>query len=500
MPALPKSLPRICVALGFPSAAQLAQAAEREYKDGNAFLEFRLDSLPEPMAGAEIISALKKSYPDAYVLATCRRHEQRGGFRGSMERQIAILAQAARAGATAIDLEIESAECAKPAIHVLRRSAPVIISYHNFQSTPALSPIGRRLKSVPADAYKIAVTARKPTDNARLMHFVKENAGTPIIALAMAEPGAVSRALAVSWGSLFTYAAPNCGAGTAAGQFPAQRMRSLYRSDKLARRSRVYGVVADPVAHSRSPEIHNRAFQARRIDAVYLPFRVPQPLFGDWMKLALDLPVAGFSVTIPHKQRILRYLDKVDPLARRIGAVNTVWRKAGKWRGTNTDAEGVLKPLGRHLRAARSSVLIAGYGGAARAAAITLADAGAKVAVTGRNLKNAQALARAAGAEALSLHEAEQRHYDVLIHATSVGMAPHSEACLFADEIPAEIVFDMVYNPRETLLLRRAKQQGRTVVYGSEMFLEQAAAQFEIWTGESAPRSAMKAALEQGSC
>ncbi|MGH9626502.1 MAG: type I 3-dehydroquinate dehydratase, partial [Bryobacteraceae bacterium] len=213
MPALPKSLPRICVALGFPSAAQLAQAAEREYKDGNAFLEFRLDSLPEPMAGAEIISALKKSYPDAYVLATCRRHEQRGGFRGSMERQIAILAQAARAGATAIDLEIESAECAKPAIHVLRRSAPVIISYHNFQSTPALSPIGRRLKSVPADAYKIAVTARKPTDNARLMHFVKENAGTPIIALAMAEPGAVSRALAVSWGSLFTYAAPNCGAG-----------------------------------------------------------------------------------------------------------------------------------------------------------------------------------------------------------------------------------------------------------------------------------------------
>lgn len=500
MPVLPKLLPRICVALGFPSADQLAQAAEREYKDGNTFLEFRLDSLPEPMQGAEVISALKKSYPDAYVLATCRRHEQRGGFRGSIERQMAVLAASARAGAVALDLEIESAECAKPAVGALRESAPVIVSYHNFQSTPALASVWRRLQSVPADAYKIAATARKPTDNARLMHFIKENAGAPLIALAMSELGATSRALAVSWGSLYTYAAPNCGAGTASGQFPVQRMRCLYRSDKLTRRSRIYGVVADPVAHSRSPEIHNRAFQARRIDAVYLPFRVPPPLFGDWMKLALDLPVSGFSVTIPHKQRVIRYLDKVDPLARRIGAVNTVWRKAGKWRGTNTDAQGVLKPLGRHLRVARASVLIAGYGGAARAAAIALADAGAKVAITGRNLKRAQTLARAAGAEALPLPQAERRRYDVLVHATPVGMSPHSEACLFANQIPAEIVFDMVYNPHETLLLQRAKELDRTVVYGSEMFLEQAAAQFEIWSGESAPRSAMKAALEQGSC
>ncbi|MGH9640538.1 MAG: shikimate dehydrogenase, partial [Bryobacteraceae bacterium] len=368
------------------------------------------------------------------------------------------------------------------------------------QNTPVLAPVWRRLQSVPADAYKIAVTARKPTDNARLMHFMKENPRAPLIALAMSESGTASRCLACSWGSLYAYAAPNCGSGTAAGQFPAKRMRALYRCDKLTRLSRIYGVIADPVAHSKSPEIHNRAFQARRLDAVYLPFRVPPPLLGDWMKLALDLPVSGFSVTIPHKQRILRYLDKVDPLARRIGAVNTVWRKAGKWRGTNTDAEGVLKPLSRHIRLARASVLIAGYGGAARAAAIALADAGAKVCVTGRNLKSAQTLARAANAEALALGDASGHHYDVLVHATPVGMSPHTEASLFEKDIPAEIVFDMVYNPHETKLLQRAKQQGRTVVYGSEMLIEQAASQFEIWTGESAPRSAMKSALGQKIC
>ena len=136
-------------------------------------------------------------------------------------------------------------------------------------------------------------------------------------------------------------------------------------------------MIASPVAHSKSPLIHNRAFHARRIDAVYLPFLVPTLQLPDWMKFAAKMPVHGFSVTIPHKQSILRHLDIVAPLAKRIGAVNTVWRKAGKWRGANTDAEGVLKPLARHLRLARSSILIAGYGGAARAAAIALSDASA---------------------------------------------------------------------------------------------------------------------------
>jgi 3-dehydroquinate dehydratase/shikimate dehydrogenase len=500
MPAFSKSLPRVCVALGFPSTVELASAAEREYKDGNTFLEFRLDYLPDPADGAGIIRRLKKTYPDVYILATCRREQQHGGFSGSIEQHLAILTEAAQAGAAAIDIEIESAERAKPAVQALRAIAPVIVSYHNFQNIPALPPVWRRLKNIPADAYKIAATARKPSDNTRLMHFARREADAPLVALAMSDIGAPSRALACSWGSLYTYAAPNDACGTAPGQFPAKQMRTLYRCDKLTRQTRVYGVIADPVAHSKSPQIHNRAFQARRLDAVYLPFRVPPPLLGDWMKLAIDLPVSGFSVTIPHKQRIIRYMDKIDPLARRIGAVNTVWRKAGKWRGTNTDAEGVLKPLSRHLRLARASVLIAGYGGGARAAALALADAGAKIAVTGRNLKSAQTLARAAAAESITLEQAGRGHYDVLIHATPVGMAPKADACLFRDIIPADIVLDMVYNPHETLLLRRAKEQGRTVVHGSEMLIEQAASQFEIWTGESAPRSAMKAALEQRSC
>jgi 3-dehydroquinate dehydratase / shikimate dehydrogenase len=492
-----ESLPRICVALGLSTSSELLRAAEREYKDGSKFFEFRLDYLSDPARGIEVIRAFRESYPDAQILATCRHKQNSGRFSGSIEQQIKILQASSEAGATALDLEIESAEQAKPAIPSLRKAALLFVSYHNFQNTPTLDRIIKRLQRTPADAYKIATTACKPSHNLRLLQFVRQHRGLPLIALGMSETGTASRVLAPSCGCLFTYAAPSCDEGTAPGQVPAKTMRSLYRCEKLTKQTRVYGVIADPAAHSKSPLIHNRAFQARRVDAVYLPFLVANRYLGDWMMVARALPVAGFSVTIPHKQRIMRHLDIIEPLAKRIGAVNTVWKKGGKWRGANTDVEGILKPLKRHLRLAHASILIAGYGGAARAAAIALTDAGAEVTITGRNLKSAQALARAAKAEAITLREAQGNRYDALIHATPVGMFPNNGECLFDDAIPAHIVFDMVYNPHETMLLERAKEHGCTLIHGSEMFLEQAASQFEIWTGESAPRSAMASALEQ---
>jgi 3-dehydroquinate dehydratase/shikimate dehydrogenase len=277
----------------------------------------------------------------------------------------------------------------------------------------------------------------------------------------------------------------------------AKVLRNLYRVEKISRGARIYGVIADPVRHSISPAVHNRAFQARRIDSIYLPFLVHSAQLKDFFTMAAKLPLSGFSVTIPHKQKILRYLDYVDPLARRIGAVNTVWRKAGKWRGSNTDADGVTRPLAKRLRLAKASVLLAGNGGAARAAAYALTEAGAKLAITGRNIDRVRVLAKACNAELLTREQAESRMFDVLIHATPVGMFPRAHLCFFEGRIPAKLVMDMVYNPLETLLLRRAREQGAVVVSGLEMFLDQAVRQFEIWTGDSAPRALMeRAALE----
>ena len=496
MTVFPGSLPRICVALGLPTPSLLSRAAEHEYKDGNTFLEFRIDYLPDPSTAAELIRNFKKRYPDSYIVATCRHKQNNGGFSGSIEQQIAHLKNAVMAGATAVDLEIESAERVKSALPSLLDSTRLIISYHNFESTPALESVLRRLKRVPADAYKIATTARRPSDNLRMLHFAREHSSSKLVAFAMSDVGTVTRVLGPSFGCLYTYAAPAKGEPTAPGQIAAKDLRLLYRCEKLTTHSRVYGLIADPVSHSKSPLIHNRAFQARRIDAVYIPFLIAPPHLRDWMSVASALPVSGFSVTIPHKQRIARYLDVVEPLAKRIGAVNTVWRKAGKWRGTNTDTEGVLKPLRRRVRLAHAAVLVAGYGGGARAAAIAIREAGGNVTITGRNMKRAQALARVVNAEAVTLTQAQSRQYDVLVHATSVGMSPKVDDCLFCDTIPAHVVLDMVYNPHETVLLKRAKQQGCTLIHGSEMLLEQAACQFEIWTGESAPRSVMQSALE----
>jgi 3-dehydroquinate dehydratase/shikimate dehydrogenase len=490
-------LPRICIALGLPDLPKLLDHARREAEAGETFLEFRLDYLERPEQGAEAIRGFLQQYSDCIVLATCRRHQNHGKFNGSIEDQLRVLDVAVRAGAQAIDVEIESAEAAPEKLGMFRGRAQVIVSFHNFEATPPLEPTLNRMARVPADGYKIVTTPRKPTDYGRVLLLAKSHPRTPLVVLAMGELGFPTRVLSTAFGGLYTYAAPMAAQGTAAGQVAARQLRHLYRVEKFLKTPKIYGVIADPVRHSISPAVHNRAFQSRRLDAVYLPLLVSPANLRDFFSLAEKLPVAGFSVTIPHKQKIIRYLDVVDPLARRIGAVNTVWRKAGKWRGTNTDVAGVLTPLARQLRLAKSTVLVVGNGGAARGAVFALADAGARVALVGRNPDRVRALAKLCGAEPLVREQAEARHFDALIHATPVGMFPNVNECFFDGTIPAEIVFDMVYNPVETVLIRRARAQGKTAVAGIDMFIEQAVRQFEIWTGETAPRALMeKAAME----
>src|SRR6266568_1559317 len=436
-----RSLPRICIALGLPDVATLLDHARREAEAGEIFLEFRLDFLDKPCKGAEAIPKFLEQFPDTIILATCRRHQNHGKFNGSIEEQLAVLDLAVRNGAHAIDVEIETAEIAQERLNQFRGRTQVIVSYHNFEATPPMDTVVNRVMKVQADAYKIVSTARKPSDNVRVLAVAKALTKHRVIVLAMGELGFPTRVLSPVFGGVYTYAAPMYAEGTAAGQVSARYLRHLYRVEKLGKTAKIYGVIADPIRHSISPAVHNRAFQSRRVDAVYLPFLVSPAYLRDFFSMAAKLPLAGFSVTIPHKQKIIRYLDAVDPLARRIGAVNTVWRKAGKWRGTNTDAAAVLVPLAKHVRPSKASVLIVGNGGAARGAACALIDAGAKVAIVGRNPDRVRALSRLCGAEPLLREQAEQRGFDALIHATPVGMFPHVNECFFDGRIPAEIVF-----------------------------------------------------------
>ncbi|MDX1978686.1 MAG: shikimate dehydrogenase [Bryobacteraceae bacterium] len=492
------ALPKICIALGLSTVKDLIRHARQEAEAGETFLEFRVDYLPDPMAGVQAIRQFLAEFPQCTILATCRRHQNHGHYNGSIEEQIRILEAALDAGARAVDIELESAESAPVGkLEPLRSRSWLILSYHNFGGTPSLEAVMRRMLKYPADAYKVVSTARKPSDCQRILSLAKTHPRTGLILLAMGELGFPTRVLSPAMGGIYTYAAPTSAEGTAAGQVSSKMLRQMFRVEKFTKAARIYGVVADPVRHSISPAVHNRAFQARRLDSVYLPLLVHPPQLKDFFLFAEKLPLAGFSVTIPHKQKVIRYLDAVEPLARRVGAVNTVWRKAGKWRGTNTDVEGVTIPLAKKIRLSKSKVLVVGNGGAARGAAFALVDAGANVSLTGRNPDRVRALAKACGAESLLKDQLASRYFDAVVHATPIGMHPHVNESFFEDQIPADIVFDMVYNPMETRLLKLAGDQNKEVITGLQMFLEQAARQFEIWTGESAPRAAMeKAALE----
>jgi 3-dehydroquinate dehydratase/shikimate dehydrogenase len=475
----------------------LLERASAEIASGSSFLEFRIDFLRDPFEGVSAVEEITRKFPECQILATCRRHQNHGRFNGSVDEQIDLLEKTANAGAFGVDVEIESAEVAKKALERLRRQTHLILSYHNFNGTPPMDKVLRRMMKISAEAYKLVTTARKPSDLWRLLQLAKKNPKLPLILLSMGEVGFPSRVLSLRMGCLYSYAAPDTQEGTAPGQIPVRAMRNIYRVENMRKDARIYGVIAAPVRHSLSPQIHNRAFQFKRMNAMYLPFLVENGQLKDFMTLASELPIRGFNVTIPHKQKVLRYLDIVDPLAKRIGAVNTIWKKGGKWRGTTTDVEGTLKPLAKKLRLSKSKILIAGSGGAARTAAFALSDAGAKVTMTGRNADRERALAKAVSGKAMLREEAECETFDAVVHATPLGMYPNVEDCFFDERIPAEVVFDMVYNPMDTALLKRARQEKKETVDGMQMFIEQAAQAFQIWTEESPPRRTMnEAAME----
>jgi 3-dehydroquinate dehydratase/shikimate dehydrogenase len=254
-------------------------------------------------------------------------------------------------------------------------------------------------------------------------------------------------------------------------------------------------VIGEPVRHSLSPVLHNTGFIARHIDAVYLPFLVHD--LRDFLAAGPEFGVRGFSVTHPHKQAILKYLKTCDPLAAEIGAVNTVVvRRDGSLFGSNTDYLGVLRALEKKLRIKGSRVLIFGAGGASRAAAFALRRSGAAIAICARREKAARELARAFGGEVMPRAALRTEYFDAILNATPVGMHPHDNVSpLTPGELHCRLVIDLITRPRQTQLLKLAASNGIATVPGVEMLLAQGYAQWELWTGKSAPQAAMRRAV-----
>ncbi len=483
---------RICAVVAASTAAEMSKyvlAARRQTRT----LELRLDWLRSGAERVRFLAWLKKNrFRDTTFLVTCRRREGGGKLDGGVDHELHWLIQAREAGCQWCDVEVETLR-KLPGQSIREYPVPqrVMLSLHDFHRTPDLPRTVSPSANGGVDAVKIAAEARTIRDSIRLLRLARKSKN--FIAAPMGEIGLPARILALREGSALAYAP--VAAATAPGQVSLDEMKHLYRAHALTRRTRVYGVIGDPVGHSLSPLLHNTGFVARHVDAVYLPFLVRD--LRDFLKAVPEFGIRGFSVTIPHKQSILKYLKECDPLAAEIGAVNTVVvRRDGSLFGCNTDYVGILRALEKKLVLAGSRVLIFGAGGAARAAAFALAKAGALVGICARREKAARELAKAAGGEVVPRRALRSESFDAILNATPIGMHPHdSVSPLAPSEINCRIVMDLIYRPQRTQLLKLAAQKRISTVSGVDMFLAQGIAQWEIWTEKRAPEAPMRRAV-----
>jgi 3-dehydroquinate dehydratase/shikimate dehydrogenase len=502
-PAAPRPrLGKLCVAIQAGTPAEMLQHAQSALQEAR-FLEFRLDFLPKPALALPAIKDFLTERRDVTVIATCRRKAHGGKFAGSLNAEIEILLKAAEAGCQIVDFEVESAEELKPAQFAKFRAAlqeagcALLISFHDFTRTRALDKISARIEAFEPDFVKVVSTARTLADNLAVLRLIEDRSLTEqMVGIAMGEEGLISRVLGPRAGGAFTFAALEDGAETAPGQIGARTLRDLYRVEHLDQATRIFGVAGNPIAHSLSPLMHNTAFRRESVNAILLPLKVKS--LDDLLTVVRDLPLGGVAVTMPLKQEVLPHLANMDPLTARIGACNTLRTGAdGKLYGFNTDVAGIVRPLERRIKLKGARVAVLGAGGAARAAVFALVEQGAEVFVINRTHEKAVQLARQAKAKSLKHELLAKQRFDVLINSTPCGMAGNKQALPIApNELNASLVFDMVYNPLETPLLKLAKSKGLHVISGLEMFVQQGARQFEIWTGKPAPESEMARVVE----
>ncbi len=507
---------RLCLCLTAPTLDQDLELAVR-YRSSIDLLELRADFL-QPGEQAALASFPRQAGLPAIL--TLRRPAEGGRWPGSEGERRRLLARAlGEAGVpyAFVDLE-EDLRDAELEARARERGTRVIRSVHDLSGVPRGLPARlRRLTRTPGELPKAAVLVRGSADLLRLVRAYRDLEGLEKILLGMGEYGLPSRVLAGRLGSWLTYCSPaglpgegpqaagGILAGTpppaAPGHLPPEALLELYRFRRIDRDTTLFGVIGNPIAHSRSPELHNRGFSVLGLNAVYLPFRVDR--LGPFLQAAELLGVQGLSVTVPFKREVLRRLAGASEEVRAIGACNTLLRRGSGWWGANTDAAGFLEPLERQapeLLRAGAVAMVLGAGGAARAVVYALASRELRVLVLNRTPARARALARRFGCAwgGLDARGAERMRQfgELIVQSTTVGMvegqppAPGSEA---ADPLPewdfkgTELVYDLVYSPPLTPLLARAKAAGCRAIGGMSMLEAQGRAQFRLFTGRDYP-------------
>ena len=472
--------PQVCVTITAPSMAELRRRRDA-VRDAD-LIELRLDSVADP----DVAGALDGR--DKPVLVTCRPKWEGGRFSGSEEERLRILSDALVQGAEYVDVEWRANFRDLLAGTGGRR---VVLSSHDFERVPPdLHERAIAMRATGAEVVKIAAKANRLSDCIPLMEIGAALGGrNTFVGIAMGERGLASRVLAHRFNSAWTYA----GMLTDVGQVTPSMLGSEFHFRSLSSATDVYGLAGSPVGHSVSPAMHNAAFAAAQIDAVYLPFDAADA--DDFVAFAKAINLKGASITIPFKVDLYDRVDEADAVARRIGAINTVRVGNGRWVGGNTDASGFLLPLHERavlLQGTRVSIL--GAGGSARAVAIALASSGARITVHARSQAKADEVAMIVSGK-VGPWPPHAGSWDLLINCTPIGMYPRTDASPAPPGIlTGGLVYDLIYNPQETRLLRDAEAAGCKTIGGLDMLVAQAQEQFHWWTGVRPSPGVMRAA------
>jgi 3-dehydroquinate dehydratase/shikimate dehydrogenase len=504
---------RICVVIGRTRHGMIQAEIKKAAEHGARLIEIRLDFLKK----APDFKRLLGDKP-CQMVATVRRHPEGGKWDGSEDARKTVLRQAIVAGFDWVDLETDVIDSI-PRFGSTRR----IVSYHNFSAFPPdLEKIHARMCAQDADVVKIAVRAQHPSDNLRVLSLIPK-ATRPTVAFCMGDLGFPSRILQGKYGAPFTYAAFNKDRLSTLGIPSFSEIKQVYAYDSLNEDTEVFGVIGDPIAHSLSPQIHNRAFHKLGLNAVYLPFRVPQDTLVDFLRQFDQIPVKGYSVTLPHKEGAAVIALRKDETVERTKAANTLVRTLDGFAAFNTDYRGILDTLHAFLptfaeqqpaplptyglapyenpgpavarpQTGSSTIsgrlaLILGAGGVARAAVHALHREGAVVTIANRTTQRAHALANEVGCRHVEWNARHSVLCDLVINCTSVGLHPNVDETPLHHSFlrPGLVVFDTIYTPEQTLLVKEARERGCNVITGVELFVRQAAVQFEHFTGRKAP-------------
>lgn len=503
----------ICVTIACGSHTRMTAEHQRLADEGIKLVELRLDFLRREPDLKRLIPAR----PTATVV-TVRRQQDGGLWRDSEEKRLTLLRSAIATEPEFVDLEVDIAEQIPPFGKTRR-----IISYHNTETMPEnIEGLHREMSAKKPHFIKIAVTPKTVDEMYRFLTFVQHKneearkiantqtgqGGVRVVGICMGEIGKAARILSKRFSMPYTYSTFSEDRIIAPGLLVYKDILDLYHYDKTNQETAVYTIIGNPLGHSLSPLVHNRAFLEQDVNAVYVPLPLEDYNVADFMRLAPDLGIRGTSVTIPHKVAVLEHLTMMDPAVEKIGACNTIVFRQGERIGYNTDymaaMSGIELAFGGNSQDERSVLegktsLVLGSGGAGKALAYGLSHRGAMVTVTDVHSERSVELARHVGGEYITWEMRGSIQPDILVNCTPIGMYPNVDETPYSKSLirTSMLVFDAVYNPENTLLIKSAKEKGCKVVTGIEMFVGQACLQFKLFTGQKASASKMRTLVKE---